>query len=163
MSRPAEAFQSRIHGYQRRRRIWTCAACRAWHEGFTKPPACEECGHTGKKAFLHYGSAGEARRFVKLMRELDHGLIMDLHHHPSYHLHAWTDQGPVKVCRYEADSCYRRLERWTDDLDTEHEQYRLIIEDFKPRAAAGLDPVFKLKRAWFEAQYAPWKITLMKE
>lgn len=155
-------FRSRVEGYQRRRKVWTCRACRAWHEEPKKPPACEQCGHTGKDWALHYGSAGEGRRFVKLMRELDHGLISELSHHPTFSLLAYTAQGPVKAARYEADSCYRRLTCFVED-GVQHEQELLVIEDYKPRAAAGLDPVFKLKRKWFEAQYAPWKITLIKE
>lgn len=129
-------FATRIEGYGQSHKIWTCRACRAWHEK-KRPKRCEQCGHA---EFLHYDSAGEARWFVGLMRELDNGLIADLSHHPRYPIHIDGPAGVIKVFEYVADAEYVR-----DD--------ELVTGDFKPKAAQGLDPVFKLKRKCFEAQY----------
>jgi len=129
-------FKTRIEGYSQSHKIWTCRACRAWHEK-KKPKLCERCDHGH---FLHYDSAGEARWFVGLMRELDHGDIADLSHHPRYPIHIEGPGGIVKVFEYVADGEYVRAGE-------------LVTADFKPKAAMGLDPVFKLKRKCFEVQY----------
>lgn len=125
-------FGTRIEGYGQSKKVWTCRRCRAWHDA-PKPKLCERCQH---QEFLHYDSAGEARWFVGLMRELDHALITDLRHHPRYPIIVNT----TKVFEYVADASYER--------DGE-----LVVGDFKPKAAQGLDPVFKIKRKCFEAQY----------
>jgi hypothetical protein len=131
-------FGTRIEGYGQSKKVWTCRRCRAWHDA-PKPKACERCAHS---TFLHFDSAGEARWFVGLMRELDHGLIAELQHHPRYPIHVCQVdvRAHIQVFEYVADADYER--------DGE-----LITADFKPRAAQGLDPVFKLKRKCFEAQY----------
>lgn len=129
-------FATRVGGYARSHKIWTCRRCRAWHE-HAKPKRCERCGHP---EFLFYDSGGEARWFVGLMRELDNGSIAELVHHPRYPIHVAGSQGIVQVFDYVADAEYLRAGE-------------LITGDFKPKSLEGLDPVFLLKRKCFEAEY----------
>jgi len=141
-------FGTRLGGYGMSHKIWTCLACRAWHEK-KKPPCCERCGG---KSFLHYDSHGEARWFVGLMRELDAGNIEELEHHPRYPIHVALVPNlacTTRVFEYVADAEYVRAGM-------------LITADFKPKAEAGLDPVFKLKQRCFEAAYGR-KINIVTE
>lgn len=129
-------FASRLEGYGQSNKKWTCRKCRAWHDA-PKPKRCQVCQHAD---FLHYDSAGEARWFVGLMRELDRGDIAELQHHPRFPITIEGPQGPVRVCEYVADGEFIR-------------KGVLITGDFKPKAKQGLDPTFLLKQKLFEAQY----------
>lgn len=133
-------FKTRLQGYALSRHVWTCCKCRAWHEG-KRPLICEQCRHGN---FLHYDSAGEARWFVGLMRGLDAGELHNLLHHPRYPIHVCQVdvRAHIKVFDYVGDAEYELGDR-----------RELITADFKPRAKAGLDPLFALKRKCFEAQY----------
>lgn len=132
-------FKTRLEGYALSRHVWTCRACRAWHEN-KRPKRCDQCQHPD---FLHYDSAGEARWFVGLMRGLDANEIHNLVHHPRYPIYVCQVdvRAHIKVFDYEADAEYNRANE------------ELVTADFKPKAAMGLDPVFNLKRKCFEAQY----------
>lgn len=143
----AGKFGNRLEGYGQSKKVWTCLACRGWHDA-PKPTLCQWCEH---KAFLYYDSAGEARWFVGLMRELDHGAIAELAHHPRYPIHVCQVdvRAHIQVFEYVADAEYVR-----DGMR--------VTADFKPKAVQGLDPVFKLKRKCFEAQYAR-AITIVTE
>jgi len=134
--RKRRGFANRVGGYQLSKKVWTCRACRAWHDA-PRPKRCQVCDHAG---FLYYDSAGEARYFVGLMRAQDAGELDELQHHPAYAIHIFGVDGVVEVFTYVADFEYLRGETvWTGD--------------FKPKAKQGLDPSFILKRKCFEAQY----------
>lgn len=142
--RKRSKFATRLQGYAMSRHVWTCRKCRAWHE-HKKPKRCDQCQHP---EFLHYDSAGEARWFVGLMRGLDAGTLHDLVHHPRYPIHVCQVdvRAHIKVFDYVADAEY-------EILPLGNRKRELVTGDFKPKAAAGLDPVFELKRKCFEAQY----------
>ena len=81
---------------------------------------------------------------------LDAGTIHNLQHHPRYPIHVCQVdmRAHIKVFDYVADAEYELgipVSRGRD--------HELVTADFKPKAAAGLDPVFELKRKCFEAQY----------
>lgn len=136
---PGAGFNTRQEGYGRSRRIWVCLQCRIRHE-HAKPTECRAPDCLSGSFFM-FDSAGECQRFMSLWFQQDHGLITSLRHHPRYDLHTVTAGGvPLKVAYYEADSVYIR-----DGLT--------VVEDFKPGDPKALDPVFKLKRRIFEAQY----------
>jgi len=65
-------------------------------------------------------------------------------HHPRYPIHVCQVdvRAHIKVFEYVADASYELGDR-----------RELVVADFKPRAKAGLDPVFALKRRCWEAQY----------
>ncbi len=145
--RAGRRFGTRLAGYAKSCKVWTCLKCRAWHET-KKPLRCTLCQH---HEFLHYDSAGEARWFVGLMRQQDEDELVDLEHHPRFPIYVTGPGGLHHVCDYVADASFVR----SADLEA-------IVADFKPRAAEGLDPVFKLKQKLFEAQYG-MKITIYTE
>ena len=139
--RAAQQFAHRSEGYQRKRRVWVCVNCRAWHDA--KPAGCIGTGCLSG-SFLHFDSTVEAQRFVQLWMLQDHGEIQrgTLRHHPRYPLCVPGPSGaPIEVCRYEADSTYVT------------QAGLRVVEDVKPRDPKAQDPVFKLKRRLFEAQY----------
>lgn len=129
-------FANRVGGYQLSKKVWTCLACRAWHDP-PKPKRCQVCDHA---AFLYYDSAGEARYFIGLMRAQDAGQLTDLQHHPRYSLHCFGVDGIIEVMGYTADAEFV-------------DRGELVTADYKPKSAEGLDPVFKLKQRWFQAEY----------
>lgn len=141
-ARQAGPFATRNAGFALKNRAWICIACRAWHD--VKPKGCINPNCTSGK-FLHFDSKVEAQRFAQLWMLQDHGRIAagTLVHHPRYDLCAPDPRGgaPLAVAYYEADSTYVR--------DTGAR----VVEDVKPRADLAQDPVFKIKRRWFEAQY----------
>lgn len=138
---------TKADGWNKARHAWICRLCGAWHD--TKPTECASRGClAGQKDLLHFDSKGEAQRFAHLMFLQEQGEITALRHHPRYALHALAPGGkPVQVATYEADSVYRKP--WRDGLD----ETMVIVEDYKPGSEKALDPTFKLKRRWFEAQY----------
>lgn len=146
LRKPRKGFSTRLEGYQKSYKIWTCRRCRAWHE-HKRPGRCDVCGHP---EFFHYDSAGEARWFVGLMRQLDHDELSELRHHPPYAIHVTGPTGVQKVFDYVADAEYVR-------------KGKLVTADFKPRAKAGLDPVFALKRKCFEAEYGRRVLVVTEE
>lgn len=139
-------FTSRLGGANLARRVWICPACRRWHDPVddpggkkSRPPACAGCG---ERALLYFDSRGEALRFVQLWMMQDAGDITGLRHHPRFDLLAYGEGGvPVPVAQYEADAAY--IDRHGIE----------VIEDYKPRSPEAQDPVFRLKRRHFEAQY----------
>lgn len=138
-----QAFATRADGYQRKRRVYVCLACRAWNEG-ARPAECID-PHCSSGTFLRMDSVVEAQRFMALWLMQDAGTIVPgtLTHHPRYPLITLGPDGkPIAVRVYEADSTYVRAACGTR-----------VVEDVKPRADQAQDPVFRLKRAWFEAQY----------
>ncbi len=141
----------RVDGYRASRKAWICIACRAWHD--TKPKECIAPDCLSGDFFL-FDSKGEALRFLELWSQQDYGLIVPgtLEHHPRYALNAPAPGGgpPITVAHYVADASYVR---------TGGER---VVEDWKPGRDEALDPVFNLKRRWFEAQYT-LPITIMSE
>ncbi len=137
LRKKAGRFMNRTAGYQLSKKVWTCRACRAWHDA-PKPSRCQVCNHP---EFLFFDSAGEARYFVGLLRSLDQQIVTELLHHPHYPINIFGVDGVVEVFHYVADFEY---------LD---HAAQVVTGDFKPKSADGLDPVFKLKRKCFEAQY----------
>ncbi len=147
LRKKAGGFANRVGGYQLSKKVWTCIACRAWHDA-PKPKRCQVCNHP---AFLYYDSAGEARYFVGLMRAQDAGELDELQHHPAFPITIFGVNGLVEVFKYVADFEYVALPG-----------RELVVGDFKPRAKAGLDPGFLLKQKCWEAQYGR-KILIVTE
>jgi hypothetical protein len=132
------AFTTRLEGYGKSRKVWLCRACFVWHDA-PKPTRCVNCR---RPDFLYFDSAGEARWFAGLVRALERDEIAELIHHPVYEIWIAGPQGEhTKVFNYIADAEYVQ-------------NGKVVSADFKPKARRGLDPVFKIKRRCFEAQYA---------
>lgn len=153
----AGAGGHRTGGYAKRKPAWICIVCRAYHEVRPREcidPACTNAQSRKETRFLFCDSKVEALRFLELWAKQDHGEIANgtLVHHPRFELCTPDPQGgpPVVASSYTADSSYRRA---SDGV--------LVVEDVKPERAEAIDPVFRLKRRWFEAQYAPTRITLV--
>lgn len=157
-----QAFTSKADGWGRSRNIWMCLRCKARiekeHPRSPVPVRCtvESCQH---HQLLRFDSDKEERRFRELLAWQRAGEIDQLQHHPKFPLWTITVHDGVRVPVlspkgrqrvYSADSMYRHVAtgKW-------------VVEDVKPRAAAGLDPQFELRRDIVEACYG-LRITLLK-
>lgn len=86
---------------------------------------------------VRFDSKGEAQRYLTLRQLESAGRIRELRRQPEFALHSGSGK---RVAAYIADFAY---------LD---ESGQLIVEDFKSPASAQ-QPIYRLKRALFEAEY----------
>jgi len=125
------------------RRSWSCRGCHAHFEA--KPPrVCPECD---KDAGFHYlGSGLERQRLAELRLLESAGHVDQIQTQVRYPLKSRT--GAV-ITHYVADFVY---------LDKREQRTR--IEDTKPEAH--MSPESKMKIRWFNADYAPQSVTIIK-
>ena len=112
------------------------------HHNNERPSVCLNClaNLTTRGATYRCDSIGERNRFLELVFALKAGRIKHLRHHPNYQLRTRRHDGmTVDVCQYQADSEY-----YIGD--------QRVVEDFKPKDPKSWDPVFAVKKRWFEAQ-----------
>jgi dsDNA-binding SOS-regulon protein len=94
-------------------------------------------GHT-------FDSKAEAERYCELRLLEQSGAIEELTLQPKYALYG--EEGEL-ICHYVADFEY-----------VKRGENQVTIEDVKGAET----PVFRLKKKWFETDYAPRKITIVK-
>lgn len=144
-------YGHRTDGYRQAQKAWICTDCRAFHQekrltcAMPVPVAGKEDAPCPCGDFFYCDSKGEALHFLARWRLQDYGEIRagTLEHHPRYPLFVPGPDGkPVRFAIYEADLTFV----W----DATGQR---VVEDFKPGRKDALDPVFKLKKRAFEAQY----------
>lgn len=134
-------FTSRHAGHSRARKVWVCKECNTSYRIQVKRCAC------GHKAFSYFASMKEYKRGQELSLLEKAGAITELEYQPRFPLTAAYFTGSIAMAKpvdtgvtYVADFAYV-------------EGGRKVVEDVKTTSEDGDDPVFKLKRKWFEACY----------
>ena len=135
---PRTQFTTRQEGHQAAKRMWICRAC--WRTSSEKIKQCA----CGEKSLEYFASRKEGYRFMTLARMEEDGEIRGLRIHTKWPLKTIDPTGGVvSVLHYVDDFNYH-----------DAASGRLVIEDCKGSdKRAAMDPVFMLKRQWFEAQY----------
>lgn len=130
-----------LHGAQNTRvMVWICAECEMWQ--YKKHEKCPLCD--GK--LTYFASRKEAARYVILLKRQKMGIISDLKVHPKWPI---TING-IRIFSCAYDFCYLKTCRLPIGKG---KKFIWVIEDVKASAnKKSVDPVWKLKRAAFEAQ-----------
>lgn len=127
-------FKSKLDGYGRAKRVWSCQSCQTWHIA-TKPSLCTSCG--GGK-FYYFASQAEAKRYAELLLLKRAGEITNLETQVKFPLVV----NGVKIFErgYYADFMYTR-------------DGKKIVEDVKAKSDEALSDIFKAKRNLVGALY----------